>query len=160
MTVRHISHGWITGRKQKPISKWGMADVFSTRKRSQVMSRIRSRGNKDTELALIRIFRANRIVGWRRNQPLKGNPDFVFQKQRRIIFVDGCFWHGCLKHSKPPQSNQAYWQAKMIRNKQRDVFVTRTLRAKGWRVLRIWEHELSLKNRIHLLRRLQKALQL
>jgi DNA mismatch endonuclease, patch repair protein len=120
-----------------------MPDVFSIRKRSDVMSRIRSSGNKDTELALIRLFRKVGITGWRRRWPLAGKPDFVFPKARLAIFVDGCFWHGCLKHSRPPQSNQAYWRAKMIRNKTRDRSVAQVLRKKGWRVLRIWEHELS-----------------
>src|SRR2546426_1147300 len=116
-----------------------MADVFSIKKRSQVMSRIRSSGNKDTERALVRLFRKEGISGWRRRWPLAGKPDFVFLEARLAIFVDGCFWHGCLKHSRPPKSNQAYWRAKMIRNKARDRSVSRTLRMKGWRVMRIWE---------------------
>jgi sirohydrochlorin ferrochelatase len=57
-----------------------MADVFSKRKRSEVMSRIRSRGNKDTELALAKIFRAQRITGWRRHASVFGRPDFIFPK--------------------------------------------------------------------------------
>src|SRR5436190_20726149 len=135
-----------------------MADVFSIRKRSKVMSCIRSRGNKDTELALARLLRLNRIAGWRRNQPIFGKPDFIFRRERLALFVDGCFWHGCLKHSKPPRSNQTYWRAKMIRNKARDRSVSSALRKKGWRVLRIWEHELARKNEIRLSRRIQRAL--
>ncbi|MBI3853498.1 MAG: very short patch repair endonuclease [Verrucomicrobia bacterium] len=135
-----------------------MADVFSIRKRSDVMSRIRSSGNKDTELTLVRLFRKARISGWRRCWPLIGKPDFVFREARLAVFVDGCFWHGCLKHSKPPRSNQTYWRAKMIRNKTRDLSVSRTLRKRDWRVLRIWEHELARKNEIRLLRRIQRAL--
>jgi DNA mismatch endonuclease, patch repair protein len=135
-----------------------MADVFNIRKRSDVMSRIRSSGNKDTELALIRLFRKEGITGWRRRWPLIGKPDFVFRKARLAIFVDGCFWHGCLKHSRPPQSNQAYWRAKMIRNKTRDRSVSQALRKKGWRVLRIWEHELARKNEARLVRRIRREL--
>jgi DNA mismatch endonuclease, patch repair protein len=122
------------------------------------MSHILSRGNKKTELAMFHLLRRNKIAGWRRHQPFFGRPDFVFPKQRVAIFVDGCFWHGCLKHSKPPQSNQSYWRPKMLRNKRRDVLVTRTLRSQGWRVLRIWEHELLRKNEAHLLHRIQKVL--
>ena len=55
-----------------------MTDVFSKAKRSEVMSRIRSRGNKATELALIKILRSERITGWRRHWPVCGRPDFVF----------------------------------------------------------------------------------
>lgn len=135
-----------------------MSDVFSKKKRSEVMSRIRSRGNKDTELALAKLLRQHRITGWRRNQPVFGKPDFIFPQFRLAVFVDGCFWHGCLKHSRPPQSNQAYWRQKMIRNKTRDHFVSRVLRQTGWRVLRIWQHELKLKNESRLLRRLERAL--
>lgn len=134
-----------------------VADVFSKRKRSEVMSCIRSRGNKDTELALARLLRRNRVAGWRRNQSAFGKPDFVFRQARLAIFVDGCFWHGCLKHSKPPRSNQNYWRAKMIRNKARDRSVSRALRKRGWRVLRIWEHELARKNEIRLLQRIRRA---
>ena len=93
-----------------------MADVFSKKKRSQVMAAIRSEGNKDTELKLASILRAHGIKGWHRHQPLPGKPDFVFLKQRVAVFVDGCFWHGCKKHSRLPKSNVAYWQAKLGRN--------------------------------------------
>lgn len=134
-----------------------MADVFTKAKRSEVMSRIRGSRNKDTEIALAKLLRRNRITCWRRNQSVFGKPDFVFRQERLALFVDGCFWHGCLKHSKPPRSNQTYWRAKMIRNKARDRSVSRALRKKGWRVLRIWEHELARKNEIRLLRRIQRA---
>jgi DNA mismatch endonuclease, patch repair protein len=120
-----------------------MADVFSKKKRSQVMAAIRSKGNKDTELKLASIFRAHGIKGWRRHQPLSGKPDFVFLKQRLAVFVDGCFWHGCPKHGREPGSNQNYWLAKLHRNKSRDKKVNRILRNSGWNVLRLWEHELA-----------------
>jgi DNA mismatch endonuclease (patch repair protein) len=71
-----------------------MADVFTKIKRSQVMAAIRSKGNKDTELKLISIFRKYRITGWRRHQVVFGNPDFIFRKAKIAVFVDGCFWHG------------------------------------------------------------------
>ena len=168
------------------------------------MSRIRSRGNKDTELALARLLRALRISGWRRhlrvavdsawlrvdrrtkrstsprpspqrgegaararrknsqqstlNYQLTVTPDFVFSKQRVTVFVDGCFWHGCPKHATKPKNNRAFWQRKLSANKQRDALVTRTLRRAGWRVLRVWEHELAKKNQARLLRRIRKAL--
>jgi DNA mismatch endonuclease (patch repair protein) len=134
-----------------------MSDVFTKAKRSEVMSRIRSRGNKDTEVALAKLFRRHKITGWRRDKKIFGKPDFVFLNKKLAVFVDGCFWHGCLKHSKPPRSNQTYWRAKMIRNKTRDYSVSRILRKKGWRVLRIWEHELSPKDEVRLIKRLRLA---
>jgi len=119
-----------------------MADVFTKQKRSEVMSKIRGKGNKDTELAMMRIFREYHIVGWRRNQPLFGKPDFIFPRKKIAVFVDGCFWHGCPKHSTFPKNNREFWEKKLGANKQRDTLVNRELRKKGWVVLRVWEHEL------------------
>ncbi len=120
-----------------------MADVFTPTKRSEVMSRIRSRGNKETELALLSILRLNRITGWRRHAPLLGKPDFTFPKVRLVIFVDGCFWHGCPRCYRRPRSSTSYWDSKLSRNRQRDRQVTRTLRREGWKVIRIWQHQLK-----------------
>ena len=120
-----------------------MPDVFTKTKRSEVMSRIRGRGNKDTEQALAKLFRRHRITGWRRNQKLFGKPDFVFPKFNIAVFVDGCFWHGCPKHSNMPANNREFWRRKLSANKTRDALVTRMLRRAGWRVLRVWEHELA-----------------
>ena len=157
-----------------------MPDVFSKAKRSDVMSRIRSRGNRDTELALIRVFREHRITGWRRHievrvkkqstsprpSPQSGEgvalrvrPDFVFPKLRMAVFVDGCFWHWCPRHCNQPANNRAFWKGKLTANKRRDLLVTRTLQRAGWRVLRIWEHELARKNGMRLLRRIQQSWQ-
>ena len=116
-----------------------MADVFTKSKRSQVMSRIRGSGNKQTELALINLFRTQGITGWRRRQPVFGKPDFVFPKSKLAVFVDGCFWHCCPKHGTNPKSNRAFWNRKLSANKRRDGIVNRSLRQHGWHVVRIWE---------------------
>ena len=134
-----------------------MADVFTKAKRSAVMSRIRSRGHKKTELALMQFFRRHQITGWRRNQKLFGKPDFVFRKNKLAVFVDGCFWHGCPKHGTQPKGNAAFWRKKIARNQSRDKEVNRTLRKAGWRVLRIWEHELKHKNEACLRQRICRA---
>ena len=125
-----------------------MPDIFTKAKRSAVMARIRGRGNKDTELALMKLFRRNRITGWRRNQKVFGKPDFLFRRNRLAVFVDGCFWHGCPKHCKIPAGNRAFWEKKFVANKARDRRVNRELRKLGWRVIRIWEHDLKSPNRI------------
>lgn len=135
-----------------------MADIWNKEKRLEVMSRIRSQGNKATELRLITIFREARIIGWRRKQPLLGKPDFVFRQQRLAVFVDGCFWHGCPKCYRRPSSNQAFWDEKVQRNRKRDRRVTRELRKADWQVLRIWEHQLSEKERNRLIKRISRAL--
>ena len=120
-----------------------MPDVFTKEKRSQVMSRIRGHGNKDTELALAKLFRAHGITGWPRLQKHFGKPDFTFRRERLVVFVDGCFWHGCLRHSNLPVNNRPFWKKKLAANSLRDRLVTKTLRSQRWRVLRIWEHDLS-----------------
>jgi DNA mismatch endonuclease (patch repair protein) len=169
------------------------ADVFTKQKRSEVMARIRSRGNRDTELALARLLRAHGITGWRRHVEVRGSsrsggsverrhsqnpsessrrsaeaplrsrafsvrPDFVFSKQRVAVFVDGCFWHGCPKHATWPANRAVWWRRKIVGNKTRDALVTRTLRRAGWRVLRVWEHELAKKNSVRLAGRLSAAI--
>lgn len=120
-----------------------MADVFTKAKRSEVMSRIRSQGNLKTELRLMAIFRACGIIGWRRNQPLCGRPDFVFRQERLAVFVDGCFWHGCPRCYRRPDTNRKYWDAKVRRNRERDRQVKLRLAKAGWKVLRVWEHDLK-----------------
>jgi len=119
-----------------------LSDIWSTQKRSEVMSLIRSRGNKATELRLIEIFREHGITGWRRNQPLLGKPDITFRRERVVVFVDGCFWHGCPKCYKRPKSNRKFWDTKIANNRKRDRLVNRELRGAGWRVVRVWQHQL------------------
>lgn len=135
-----------------------MTDIFTQTKRSEIMSRIRAKGNKDTELSLMSIFRRHGITGWRRHPKLFGKPDFVFRSQRLAVFVDGCFWHGCPIHKTNPKANRAFWTSKFAANRARDRLVTRTLRARGWRVLRIWEHDLRARVEQRLIRRVTSAL--
>jgi DNA mismatch endonuclease (patch repair protein) len=147
------------------VVEFKMPDVFTKAKRSEVMSRIRSRGNRDTELAMARLLRAAGIRGWRRQVQIGGRavllrgpkikaarqhrptfrvkPDFVFPKLKLAVFVDGCFWHGCPKHATWPASRAAWWRRKIEGNKTRDRVVNRALRRAGWKVVRVWEHELQ-----------------
>jgi len=120
------------------------------------MSRIRGHGNKDTEIAMIKLLRRHEITGWRRYQPLFGKPDFIFQKERLAIFVDGCFWHFCPKHGRNPNTNRDYWLPKLRRNQERDKAVKQNLSKAGWIVLRFWEHELLDETKVS--RRINKAL--
>ena len=138
-------------------SSSGSFDILSPEKRSDLMSRVRSRGNQRTELALIEVFRYLRIVGWRRNQRVFGKPDFIFRKLRVAVFVDGCFWHCCPLHATWPKNNSEFWADKLAKNRARDRLVTRTLKMQGWSVLRIWEHELKLMHRAKLESRLRRT---
>lgn len=84
-------------------------------------------------------------------------PDFVFPQLRLAVFVDGCFWHGCPIHATQPRQNAKFWRDKIVANQARDRLVTRTLRARGWRVLRLWEHELTKRYERRLLARLRRV---
>lgn len=67
--------------------------------------------------------------------------DVAFPRQRLAVFADGCFWHRCPIHGKPPRANTSYWGPKLDRNVDRDRRVNEALEANGWAVARIWEHE-------------------
>ena len=135
-----------------------MADVFSRQVRSEVMRAVRGAGNPSTEQRLRSLFSRHAISGWRRQSNLPGRPDFVFPRSKVAVFVDGCFWHGCPLHGQQPKQNAQYWRTKIARNRARDRWVTRTLRASGWRVLRIWEHALSCQGEQRLLARIRRVL--
>jgi len=110
--------------------------------RSEVMSRIRSKGNEKTELRLAKLMRKAGIRGWRRHLPIPGRPDFAFRKQKVAVFVDGCFWHGCPRCFRLPKQNRAFWKAKIEGNRRRDRSVNGRLKRLGWKVIRIRECQL------------------
>ena len=119
-----------------------MTDIYSKTKRAEIMSLVRGRGNRSTELLVIKMFRKCGINGWRRHVPLTGRPDFTFKVARVVVFIDGCFWHLCPIHGTIPKHNMEFWQAKLTANRARDRRVERVLRARQWRVIRIWHHDL------------------
>ena len=115
-------------------------DVFSPEKRSQVMSRIRSKDTKPEKIIRSILhklgfrFRINRI-------DLPGKPDIVLPKCKTVIFVHGCFWHqheDC-KYAVMPKSNTNYWKPKLTKNMDRDKLNIKRLNEIGWNVLTIWE---------------------
>lgn len=134
-----------------------MADVFDKSARSEVMKKVRSKGNKSTEIRLMELFRENNIKGWRRGYQVKGHPDFVFLKERVAVFVDGCFWHGHDCRNTRPKDNEAYWAKKRDRNVRRDKDVVELFEARGWKVVRIWECELKKEKEKNVVERLRKA---
>lgn len=138
-----------------------MADCFSKEKRSQVMAQIRSRGTQpEARLgALLRLWLSDEII-LESPSNVTGKPDYVIERLKLAIFLDGCFFHGCPKHYRQPDQNKDYWIAKLKRNQSHDRLVTRTLKAEGWRVLRIWEHELrsvKLPGKDRIRRRVRRA---
>jgi DNA mismatch endonuclease, patch repair protein len=109
--------------------------------KSQQMARVRTKGTA-AELALRKeLWRR----GWRYrlHLPLPGRPDLAFLHERVAVFVDGCFWHGCPRHYTAPSTNPTFWQRKLAKNQQRDRDVARALSLDGWRIIRLWEHEVT-----------------
>jgi DNA mismatch endonuclease (patch repair protein) len=117
-------------------------DTISPERRSENMRRIRG---KDTQPELI-VRRALFAMGYRyrlHGAKLPGKPDLVFAKQRKVIFVHGCFWHNhshiSCKIARFPKSNSDYWADKLRRNVERDAIRRTELRRAGWKVLVVWE---------------------
>jgi DNA mismatch endonuclease Vsr len=133
-----------------------MTDTLSADRRSANMARIRG---KDTKPELF-VRRALHALGYRfrlHGSGLPGNPDLVFSSRRAVIFVHGCFWHRhtCGK-AYVPKTRTAFWQAKFLRNTERDAAAEAALRSAGWRVIVVWECELVTDSDV--LRRLAKLL--
>jgi len=124
-----------------------MSDTLDKRQRSELMSKVKCKNNKSTELRLIKIMKEMEIKGWRRGYPIKGHPDFVFIKQRLAVFVDGCFWHGHNCRNLSPDDNKTFWENKISSNREHDLKVTSRLEARKWKVVRIWECELTNRNK-------------
>lgn len=111
---------------------------------SRTMAAVRSRHNKTTETSLRLAMVRARLHGWNMHPPgLPGHPDFFFPRRRLVVFVDGCFWHGCPECGHIPWAHSRFWKAKILRNTQRDHQTSRILRSSGFIVLRFWEHDLN-----------------
>lgn len=121
-----------------------MTDVFSKAKRSEVMSLIRST-NTRPEIAFRKLISSllyplgyrYRLHYWK----LPGKPDVVFVRKKVAIFVDGSFWHGHRLRKGQTNLSREYWLPKIKRNMLRDKSVNRKLRKMGWKVVRVWEHD-------------------
>jgi DNA mismatch endonuclease (patch repair protein) len=111
---------------------------------SSRMRAVKDRGNKSTEARIrAKLVRAG-IRGWLLHpKNLPGKPDILFPRQHLIIFVDGCYWHGCPCCVRPRRVNGEYWKAKIAGNQRRDLRNTAALQEQGYSVLRVWEHELA-----------------
>lgn len=110
--------------------------------RRRTMAAVKGR---DTKPEMI-VRRAAHALGRRfrlHRKDLPGRPDLVFARDRKAIFVHGCFWHGhdCKRGARLPKTNVDYWQAKIARNVARDQAALKELAAAGWRTLVVWECE-------------------
>ncbi len=115
-------------------------DIMSAADRSRIMSRIR--GRDTVPEMLLRGALSGKGYRYRVNYG-KDKIDIAFVSKKIAVFVDGCFWHGCKKHSVMPKSNKDYWIPKLHKNVQRDRKRTADLKRLGWTVIRLWEHDVE-----------------
>ena len=114
---------------------------------NQTRERFKRRSRRDTKPELVirrelhrRGFRFR--LDARVSKSIRSKPDIVFNGAKVAVFVDGCFWHGCPDHGTLPKNNHQWWAEKLCANTERDTRTTAALKAEGWEVIRIWEHEL------------------
>lgn len=125
-----------------------MTDHVSKEKRSEMMKKIRGK-NTAPELAVRKLVHA---LGYRYRlygKDLPGKPDLVFASRKKVIFVNGCFWHGhsCRKGS-PPKSRMDYWIPKLEENRRRDIRNCKSISRLGWKYLVIWECEIPMSMKL------------
>ncbi|MFZ0302359.1 MAG: DNA mismatch endonuclease Vsr [Terracidiphilus sp.] len=125
-----------------------MTDNRSTESRSALMSRI---GSKDTapELSVRKLLHA---LGYRfrlHRRDLPGTPDIALPSRKKVIFVNGCFWHahGC-RIGRPPKSRQEFWLPKLQKNRAKDARNRRALRNLGWGVITVWQCQTKSQGRL------------
>jgi DNA mismatch endonuclease (patch repair protein) len=124
-----------------------MSDTVSKKKRSEIMSKVKSKDSKIETLFRKELWK--RGFRYRKNPTnYFGKPDLVLKKYRTVIFIDSCFWHGCKKHCRLPATRKKYWVKKIERNKQRDRKVNSYYKKSDWKIIRIWEHQLKNLNKI------------
>ena len=117
-------------------------DTFTPEQRRKTMQSVRSKGTKPEQKVFAELKR-RKIYFAPHVDKLIGKPDIVFRRKRVIVFIDSDFWHGHPERHRAPSSNQDYWQAKIARNRARDIEVTAALQAAGWTVLRLWEYDIN-----------------
>ncbi|AQQ72103.1 Very short patch repair protein [Limihaloglobus sulfuriphilus] len=121
-----------------------MADTLSQQDRSKCMSANKNSNTKPEMLVRRLVF----SLGYRyrlHNRKLPGCPDLVFAGHKKVIFVNGCYWHrhNCKKGKSTPQTRQEFWETKFKRTAERDKENIKLLEKKGWKVLVIWECQIK-----------------
>lgn len=131
---------------EKDLKKYLTGGKFTnvSMSRSRTMSTIKGKNNRSTEICLKMEMVRRGISGWKLHaNALPGKPDFCFPLEKLVIFVDGCYWHGCSKCGHVPKTRTDFWRAKINKNKERDKANTLKLKKAGFHSIRIWEHELK-----------------
>ena len=142
---------------RRDVNRLEAMDSISAEQRSLLMGRIRSKDTQPERVVRSIIHR----MGYRfrlHQKDLPGKPDVVLSRHRKIVLIQGCFWHGhtCRLASKP-KSNTSYWQTKIATNRARDLRNTATLAEQGWKVLELWECEIRAGLFLQKLRRFMGA---
>ena len=132
-------------------------DIVSKRKRSWMMGRVRQK-NTPLERTLQSELRKRKVTFRLHRRELPGTPDIVFPKKKVAVFVDGDFWHGW-RLPAWERKLTPFWRNKLRENRKRDARNFRKLRVQGWKVIRIWQHQLK-KDSDASIERIQKALRL
>lgn len=119
-----------------------MADVFNKEKRSEVMSKIRSK-NTRVEKLVFRELGKRKIYFMKHYKGAEGRPDIALPNKKKAIFIDGDFWHGYNFKKTKRRLPKVYWVKKIGDNIKRDKTNRNKLRRNGWKVLRVWGHEIE-----------------
>jgi len=119
-------------------------DLLPAKKRSELMSKIRSRDTKFEREFIVSLRKATRKKFQTNVTSIKGKPDIVFRKDKVCVFLDSDFWHGWYYPRWAHLLKNDFWRNKIDMNRKRDRNVCTHLRANGWTVLRLWEHKIKL----------------
>ncbi|KKQ61077.1 MAG: mismatch endonuclease Vsr protein [Parcubacteria group bacterium GW2011_GWE2_38_18] len=117
-----------------------MADIFTKEKRSEIMSKIRGKNTK-VELAVFRELRRRGVYFQRYYKSPAGSPDIALPRKKIAVFIDGDFWHGYRFAERRDKLPEKYWVGKIESNMRRDRRNRSKLRKLGWKVMRVWEHD-------------------
>ena len=118
-----------------------MADNLTKEQRSKTMSRIRSKWTKQEKML------HNKLKGLKINHQMhpdvEGHPDIILKRRKVAVFLHGCFWHKCPKCYKEPKTDKKYWLPKIEKNVKRDKRNLKLLRKEGYKVVKLWEHQIK-----------------
>lgn len=128
--------------KEKKRRRPGTPEASSEAARSRMLAAKPRDTKPELELrAALENHGLNFQVDVRPGRETKRRADILFDESRVVVFVDGCFWHGCPIHGTWPKQNAEFWRNKIETNQRRDKETTQRLAAAGWTVIRVWEHE-------------------
>ena len=119
-----------------------VADRVSIEARSRIMASIRGRDTRP-EIAVRKILWRHGLRYRTHDRTVLGRPDISNKGKKLAVFVDGCFWHGCPKCYREPETNRDFWRDKVEGNRKRREVVRDGLERQGFRVVEIWEHEVE-----------------